>query len=73
MATKDITDKQVCEAYFEFNQDRSRWPHDLLHDRTGEHLKVCFCACERASKRGLVEFGVSLRSGWLTPKGEELL
>ena len=72
MATKDITDKQVCEAYVEYNRNRGAWPYEILHQRTGEHWKVCFRACERAAKRGLVDYGVSLRSGWLTTSGEKL-
>lgn len=75
MATKDITDQQVCEAYATFHEDTSKqpWPYEILSKRTGECVKVCFRACERAARRGLVEYGVSLRSGWLTPKGEELV
>ena len=73
MATKDITDKQVCEAYAAYNNDRSMWPYEILQEVTGQPWKVCYRACERASRRGLVEYGVSLRSGWLTSKGVELV
>jgi hypothetical protein len=40
---------------------------------TGQPLKVCYRAMERAHKRGYVEYGVSLRTAWLLPKGLELL
>lgn len=71
MATKDITDLMVCQAY----QDRqpTELPYDLLMQRTGECLKVCYRAMERAHGRGYIEYGVSLRSGWLTDKGKQLL
>lgn len=49
------------------------WPYELLAKRTGEHWKVCYSAMVRACDRGLIEYGTSLRSGWLTEKGKELL
>ena len=49
------------------------WPYELLAERTGECEKVCYRAMERAYDRGLIEFGTSLRSGWLTDEGEALL
>lgn len=86
MATKDITDKQVCEAYAEIKKqtddlmsrralliEKHDWPYDLLMKMTGQPEKVCYRAMERAEERGLIEYGVSLRSGWLTEKGKELL
>lgn len=74
MATKDISDQQVCEAYRDYDADRSGpWPYELLVLWSGEPWKVCYRACERAARRGLVDYGVSLRSGWLTEKGQEVL
>jgi len=78
MATKDITDTQVCEAYVAFRSYSAAglydwWPYLILMDRTGQPEKVCYRACERAQNRGYVECGVSLRSGWLTDKGLELI
>lgn len=79
MATKDITDKQVCQSYKEYQDEISNnnygclWPYERLMQQTGECLKVCYRACERADDRGYIEYGVSLRSGWLTDKGKELL
>ena len=71
MATKDITDKQVCEAYRDA-QDRDCWPYELLEQRTGQPQKVCYRAMERADRRGLVEVGVSLRAAWLTEAGRKM-
>ena len=49
------------------------WPYELLAQRTGECEKVCYRAMERAYERDLIEYGTSLRSGWLTEKGKALL
>ena len=79
MATKDISDLQVCEAVQHFcEQLRQRavdieWPYERMAVETGECEKVCYRAMERAENRGLVEYGTSLRSGWLTEKGKALL
>lgn len=48
-------------------------PEELLHRWTMEHPKVCMAAMGRACDRGLVEYGVSLRTGWLTEAGKALL
>jgi len=71
MATKDITDKQVCEAYA--NKYRVLFPYEALAIMTGQCEKVCYRACERAESRGYIDSGISTRSGWLTDKGRELL
>ena len=73
MAVKDITDKQVLEAYLKFQENNELWPYEYLGQVTGEPLKVCYRALERASKRDLIDYGVSLRSGWITAKGKALL
>lgn len=74
MATKDITDRQVCEAFAEsLGMDHQRFPYEILEQRTGQPFKVCYRAMERAYSHGLIDFGVSLRFGYLTEKGVELL
>ena len=79
MSVKDITDKEVCAAYREYrdNIDESfehkDWPYEILMRITGQPFKVCYRAMERAERHGLIEYGVSLRTGWLTEKGKELL
>ena len=67
----DITDLDVCKAY----QDKhpSLWPYEVLSETTGACEKVCFRAMERACERGYIDYGVSLRSGWLTDKGKRLI
>lgn len=49
------------------------WPEQILHAKTGIAVKKCFRALERASRKGLIEYGVSVSSGWLTRAGKELL
>lgn len=79
MATKDITDKQVCEAYAEMEKQRDEvaidyeYPYVILQRWTGQPEKVCYRAMERADEHGYIEYGVSLRTGWLTDKGKELV
>ena len=80
MAMKDITDNQVCEAYYKAEQERGAdweneydFPYEILAKETGQPEKVCYKTMERACDRGLIEFGVSLRTGWLTDKGKELI
>jgi hypothetical protein len=75
MAVKDITDLQVCRAVQAF-RDRNLelpWPYEALAAETGECEKVCFRAMERCERRGYLEYGVSLRTAWLTEKGMKLL
>lgn len=72
MSMKDVSDFEVCRAYLDAEM-LDRWPYELLVERTGQPEKVCYRACERADDRGLVDYGVSLRSGWLTPRGAALL
>ena len=77
MSMKDITDKQVLQAYLDAEEMRERgsmvWPDDLLAQRTGQAEKVCLRCLERAEDRGLIESGVTTRSGWLTEKGKALI
>lgn len=77
-AATSITDLQVCEAYNRSKLARDAggpflWPEEILQKETGQALKVCIRAMERACGRGLIEYGVSLRAGWLTDKGRALL
>ncbi|MCJ2023577.1 hypothetical protein [Methylobacterium sp. J-067] len=48
-------------------------PVRILQEWTGQPLKVCYRCMERACDRGLIEYGVSLRCGWIDAKGYELL
>ena len=79
MATKDISDRAVCIAVdcYQIAMKAPHAPHvpfpyEILSVVTGECEKVCYRAMERAARRGYLEYGVSLRTGWLTEKGKAL-
>lgn len=82
MATKDITDMQVVQAFAEMAQRRGagrgsgqgfEYADVILQRMTNQPPKVCERAMERACGRGLVEYGMWLRGGWLTEKGKALI
>jgi len=75
MATKNITDAQVVKAYMAKGiwPEFGGWPYEILAREAGECEKVCCAAMRRALFRGYIDFGTSLRSGWVTEKGFELL
>lgn len=82
MARKDIDDLEVLRAYVDaksmqltpiLEQRALVWPEQLLQQRTGQPEKVALAAMKRAFDRGLIEYGVSLRSGWLTARGARYL
>ena len=73
MATKDISDKQVVAVVYRYSQNYNLWPYQLLAEATGECEKVCVAAIQRATDRGFLEYGTSLRTAWLTDKGLDLL
>lgn len=74
MQRKDISTLVVLAAY------KKRWENDI-HEPVDEILmgslnapeKVVYAAMERDSDNGYIEYGVSLRTGWLTEKGEQYL
>ncbi|MGW9821930.1 hypothetical protein ACUXK4_004519 [Methylorubrum extorquens] len=78
MAMKDISDREVLLAYMMAWCERvgggeSRWPYDILAGWTGQPVKVCWRCVERASDRGLLGCGVSLRTGWIERRGYDML
>lgn len=73
MATKDISDLLVCKAYRKGEGLSNGYVDEILMAETGEVQKVCLSAMSRACGRGLVDYGISLRSGFLTKEGRELL
>ncbi len=74
--TADITDAMVVTAYNDANRlggaERNVFAYDILCGVLGCPEKVAYAAMERAADRGFIEYGVSLRTGWITPKGEAL-
>lgn len=74
VATKDITDLEVLRAVRDRAANRNG-PRlcELLSERTGQPVKACLRAIERVSRRGLIDYGVSLGCPWLTEDGRALL
>lgn len=74
MARKDIPDALVLFAHMIARQSPFEvFPYDYLMAWTGEPFKVCWAAMERAYDHGLLDVGVSLRTGWLSDKGKQLI
>lgn len=79
MATKDITDLQVCQAVqaasdgYRAQGAAGHHRHLILSERTGQHPNVCWRALERADRRGLIDYGIGLHGAFLTDKGRALL
>jgi len=78
MSRKNIPDWLVCAAYVEAQKRHKATNNivfalDILMQWTGEPEKVCYVAMERADDRGYIDYGVSLRAGWVTDEGAELL
>lgn len=74
MKRSDIPTIEVMKAYHQYSTDRmGDFPTKILMDKFNAPEKLVYSAIRRDYDNGLIEFGVSLRSGWLTNKGVELL
>jgi len=74
MARKHITDIQVVKNQLDWiDMNRDGCPIKMLSKKTGECQKVVYRAMERAYEKDYLECGVSLRCGWVTDKGKELI
>lgn len=72
MKRSDITQIMVLEHYALPIDER--YPADeKLMAATGAPLKVVWSAMQRESDLGLLDYGVNLRGGWLTPEGHARL
>lgn len=69
MKRSDITDVQVVQACIDFHAGTDRISGGLLMERTRAPRSVVLAAMDRAEKRGLIEYGVSLWSAWPTDEG----
>lgn len=75
MKRSDISDLEVLIAVDKYNKDpyNELFPYEQLAKKFNCDEKLAFSACVRACDKDLIEYGVSLRTGWLTEKGKELL
>lgn len=68
-----VSDLYVCLACAIPIAESTRSRPELLRIWTGQSEEICYRAMERADRRGLIEYGVSLRWAWTTPEGDELI
>lgn len=74
MKRSDISDLQVVACAIRWrNGTHPGFVTDMLARETGAPLKVAEAAMERAVSRGLLDYGVSLRTAWATDAGMALL
>jgi hypothetical protein len=68
-----ITDIQVIQAYIKYHNlsevDNTKMVYDYLAEMTGHSEGVCFEAMEGLDHKGFIDYGVSLRMGWITEEG----
>lgn len=68
----EIGEAKRYQQLFGTNNPKRRhvpYPYERLCAVLGCPEKVAYSAMERAYDRGLIEYGVSLRTGWITDKG----
>jgi hypothetical protein len=74
MKRADISDLQVVVCAVRWREGSGAgFVTDLLAELTGAPYKVAEAAMERAVRRGLLDYGVSLRTAWPTEAGLALL
>ena len=76
MSRKSISDIAVLQAYVEskeMNFSHRIYPDEILKNRFNEPEKVVYSAMLRACKKDFIDYGVSLRCGWITEKGFDFI
>lgn len=73
MKRSDIPTKAVLIACHRFHDGDGSAPYKVLADKFNAPEKVVYAAMEREDNKGLIDYGVSLRTAWVTPKGYEFL
>lgn len=77
--TSDISDAMVLRAYLKCDINRKtrnscETAEVFLHQWCpGAPEKVVYRAMERVDGKGLIDYGVSLRTGWIDPPGYDVL
>jgi hypothetical protein len=69
----DISEFELLEYIQKRRQNWELPTPDLVWMERGFPLKVVYAKLQKLLDRGLIEYGVSLRTGWLTPAGERRL
>jgi hypothetical protein len=63
--TKDISTEMVLDAYRTYDKWKGQYPYDIIMEKTGCCFKVAYGAMDREDDKGLINYGVSLRTGWI--------
>lgn len=71
---KDISTIDVLSACHQFHTtNETRAPWKILVDTLGAPEKVVYAAMEREADKGLIDYGTSLRTAWVTDEGYKLI
>lgn len=74
MKRKDIPTISVLKAYKKMEDTvRGKFVDEILMEEFNAPEKLVYSAINRDYDKGFIEFGVSIRSGWLTESGEKYL
>lgn len=73
MKRSDIPTEEVMKAYQEYRANHAQFPTEILMKKYNCPEKLVYSAIKRDYDNGLIEYGVSLRTGWLTEKGLRLI
>ena len=72
MQVKDISTLEALQSIADWKATDLA-ATELLAQRTGAPIKVCYRKLEKMDVAGFTDFGVSLRTGWLTDKGKRFI
>ena len=73
MKRSDIPTKAVLIACHRFHNGDELAPWEILMDEFDAPEKVVYAAMEREDNKGRIDYGVSLRTAWVTREGYEFL
>ncbi len=73
MKRKDVTTKEVLLACHRFHNEGDEQPFIQLMNKFNAPEKIVYAAMDRDCDNGLIEYGVSLATSWVTPKGYDFL
>jgi hypothetical protein len=69
----DITTKMVLDAAKMAHTEKTGMTWEYIQRATGAPEKVIYAAMQREEDKGYLEWGVSLRTAWLTDSGKSKL
>lgn len=70
---KDIPTIEVLKACDSFHSGDNKNGLEILREKFKCPEKIAFAAIERDLGKGLLNYGVSIRTAWVTDKGKEVI